>query len=139
MYVRARGAGLHVLVNDWVASTTRSLANFVKEASTAGRSVALWGASNPILPVLMHLPAGLDYILVDKAPTKHGLYAPGSHVTIRHPDEVRARKIDYVVITAPRFFDEIAAELRATFDADVETLDADVGVARRVCRLTWRN
>jgi SAM-dependent methyltransferase len=138
-YVRARSARPHSPVSEWIASTTARLTAFVTDASAGGHSVAFWGASNPILPVLMHLPPDLPYIVVDKAPTKQGLHAPGSHVKILHPDELRTRKIDYVVITAPRFFAEIQTELRAAFDARVETVEADVGVAQRVCRLAWRN
>jgi 2-polyprenyl-3-methyl-5-hydroxy-6-metoxy-1,4-benzoquinol methylase len=136
-YVRARAEGAHLAVTGWISSTTDRLAAFVRRAASERRTVALWGASNPILPVLMHLPRELPFIVVDKAPTKHGLFAPGSHVEIHSPDELRLRKIDYVVITAPRFFDEIRGELSAGFEAAVETIDADVGVADRICRLVW--
>lgn len=53
----------------------------------------------------------IDYV-VDISPHKQGLYLPGTHIPIFHPDKIKETKPDYVVILAWNLKEEIMEQLK---------------------------
>jgi len=52
----------------------------------------------------------LDYT-VDRNPAKQGKYLPGTHLPIMHPDVIKQRKPDYILILPWNIKDEIMQQL----------------------------
>lgn len=52
----------------------------------------------------------LDYI-VDDSPAKQGLFTPGTHIEVKHPNEILKTKPDYILILAWNFADSIKENL----------------------------
>lgn len=53
----------------------------------------------------------IQYV-VDISPHKQGLYLPGTHIPIYHPDKISETKPDYVVILAWNLKDEIIEQMK---------------------------
>ena len=53
----------------------------------------------------------IDYV-VDISPHKQGLYLPGTHIPIFHPDKIKETKPDYVIILAWNLKEEIMEQLK---------------------------
>ena len=73
---------------------------FLIEQKRAGRKVAGYGAAAKGCTLLNFAgikPDLLPYVC-DAAPSKQGKYLPGTHVPILHPDAIRERKPDIVLI-----------------------------------------
>lgn len=73
---------------------------FLIEQKRAGKRVAGYGAAAKGCTLLNYAgikPDLLPYVC-DAAPSKQGKYLPGSHVPILHPDVLRERKPDIVLI-----------------------------------------
>jgi SAM-dependent methyltransferase len=74
-----------------------------------GRYIVGYGASGRANTVIQYceLEKGfLDY-MVDDAPAKHGFYTPGSHLPIYSSEILRRKPVDYVVVFAWAFLEEI--------------------------------
>ncbi|MET0220723.1 MAG: class I SAM-dependent methyltransferase [Tardiphaga sp.] len=73
---------------------------FLIEQKRAGKSIAAYGAAAKGNTLMNY--AGMKHDLVDfvcdAAPSKQAKFMPGSHIPILHPDEITARKPDWVVI-----------------------------------------
>lgn len=83
---------------------------FLVEAKREGKSVAAYGAAakgNTLLNFGGVKPDLLPFVC-DAAPSKQNKFMPGSHIPILHPDEILARRPDYVLILPWN----IAAEVR---------------------------
>lgn len=73
---------------------------FLIEQKRAGKRVAAYGAAAKGCTLLNYAgvkPDLLPYVC-DAAPSKQGKYLPGTHIPILHPDELRERKPDIVLI-----------------------------------------
>jgi SAM-dependent methyltransferase len=73
---------------------------FLIKQKRAGRRVTGYGAAAKGCTLLNYAgvkPDLLPYVC-DAAPSKQGKYLPGSHIPILHPDELRERKPDIVLI-----------------------------------------
>ena len=76
------------------------LLDFLVGQKRAGRRVAAYGAAakgNTLLNYAGVKPDLLPYVC-DAAPSKQGKFLPGSHIPVAHPDALRARKPDAVLI-----------------------------------------
>jgi len=96
-----------------VRETKRRLLRFLIEAKEAGKSVVGYGApakGNTLLNYCGIRTDLLDYT-VDRSPYKQGLYLPGSHIPIHHPDRIRQTKPDYVLILPWNLREEIMGQL----------------------------
>lgn len=73
---------------------------FLIEQKRAGKRVAGYGAAAKGCTLLNYAGAKTDLLpyVCDAAPSKQGKYLPGSHVPILHPDVLRERKPDIVLI-----------------------------------------
>jgi SAM-dependent methyltransferase len=84
-----------------------------------GRRIAGYGASAKGTVLLNACDLGrseLEFI-VDSTPAKQGLFAPGSHLPIRHPDALRSESIDYALLLAWNHRHEIIDKERLYRDA----------------------
>lgn len=73
---------------------------FLIEQKRAGRKVAGYGAAAKGCTLLNYAGIKTDLLsyVCDAAPSKQGKYLPGTHIPILHPDVIRERKPDIVLI-----------------------------------------
>jgi SAM-dependent methyltransferase len=99
-------------VIDCINSLTKELVELVDTNSSAGKRVAIWGASTHGITLLsLTKLKGLAYV-VDSSPYKQGFFTPISHLAIVAPDRLKTDPVDTVIVMAPRFSDEIVGQLR---------------------------
>lgn len=73
---------------------------FLIEQKRAGKRVAAYGAAAKGCTLLNYAGVKTDLLpyVCDAAPSKQGKYLPGTHIPIEHPDMLRERKPDIVLI-----------------------------------------
>jgi SAM-dependent methyltransferase len=73
---------------------------FLIEQKRAGKRVAGYGAAAKGCTLLNYAGVKTDLLsyVCDAAPSKQGKYLPGTHIPILHPNELRERKPDIVLI-----------------------------------------
>ncbi len=79
------------------------------KAKEEGQSVVGYGAPGKGCITLNCCGVRSDFLdyLVDLSPAKQGLYMPGVHIPIYHPDKIPETKPDYVLILPWNLKDEI--------------------------------
>lgn len=90
-----------------------SLIAFLLDARRSGKRVAAYGAAakgNTLLNFAGVRPDLLPFVC-DAAPSKQGMYMPGSHIPILPPDALEERTPDYVLILPWNIADEIRGAL----------------------------
>ncbi len=72
-----------------------------------------YGAPGKGNTLLNHCGIRTDFIdfTVDRNPYKQGKYLPGTHIPIRHPDQLREAQPDYVLILPWNIHEEIVRQL----------------------------
>ncbi len=91
---------------------TAVLNNLVSCQIDQGKRVAFWGASHHAITLLATTGVqGIEYV-VDSTPYKQGRFMPVSHYPIVAPDKLRTDPVDVLVVTAPRYQDEIIGQIR---------------------------
>ena len=115
---RESAAGMHVLktyldFEEKVRKTKRGLLEFLIGAKRQGKSVAAYGAPAKGNTLLNYCGIGRDFIeyTVDISPHKQGLFLPGTHIPILHPDMLRRTKPDYVLLLPWNLRNEILEQL----------------------------
>lgn len=98
---------------DQVEEVKRNALEFFIHAKREGKKIVGYGAPAKGNTFLNYCGIGTDFIdfTVDKSPHKQNLLLPGSHIPIRHPDEIRKVKPDYIFILPWNLGDEIMREL----------------------------
>jgi SAM-dependent methyltransferase len=89
------------------------LLGFLAEQKLAGRSVAAYGAAakgNTLLNFCGVKPDLVSFVC-DLSPHKQGLFLPGSRIPVLHPDALRQRKPDFVLVLPWNIKDEIMSQL----------------------------
>jgi SAM-dependent methyltransferase len=83
-----------------VRITKHKLLSFLIEVKQKGRSIAGYGAPGKGCILLNYCGIRSDFLdyTVDLSPHKQGLFLPGTHSPIFHPDKIRETKPDYVLI-----------------------------------------
>jgi SAM-dependent methyltransferase len=111
-------AGLHDLriyssFNARAQAVKRKLLSFLIAAKEAGKTIAAYGAPAKGNTLLNYCGIGTDFIdcTVDRSPHKQGRFLPGSRIPIRHPDELRLARPDYVLILPWNLCDEIVEQV----------------------------
>ena len=96
-----------------VRETKRGLLAFLIDAKRRGKSIAAYGAPAKGNTLLNYCGIGKDFIdyTVDISPHKQGLFLPGTHIPILHPDTLRRTKPDYVLLLPWNLRDEILGQL----------------------------
>ncbi len=86
---------------------------FLLQAKQDGKTVGAYGAAakgNTLLNFAGVKPDLLPFVC-DAAAAKQNKYLPGSHIPVVHPDEMRERKPDYVVILPWNIAEEVKLQL----------------------------
>ena len=96
-----------------VKETKRKLLDFLIRAKREGKAVAAYGAPGKAVTLLNYCGVRSDFIeyTVDVSPYKQGLFMPGIHIPIFHPDKIKETKPDYVVILPWNLKDEIMRQM----------------------------
>lgn len=86
--------------------------NFIKNYSSKGKRVAIWGAStNGVTLLSLAQFQGIVYI-VDSSPHKQNRFTPVSHLPIVEPSRLKTDPVDAIIVIATRFTDEIVNQLK---------------------------
>ena len=96
-----------------VKATKRHLLNFLIDIKNQGKSVVGYGApakGNTLLNYCGIRTDLLDYT-VDRSPYKQGLFLPGTHIPIYHPDRIMETQPDYLLILPWNLKDEIIEQM----------------------------
>lgn len=96
-----------------VTVVKQSLLEFLTKAMQEGKKVAAYGAPAKGNTLLNYCGISKDFLdyTVDRSPHKQGLYLPGTHIPIYHPDKVEETKPDYLLILPWNLKDEIMAQM----------------------------
>lgn len=91
----------------------RSLLEFLIIAMNEGKKVAAYGAPAKGNTFLNYSGISTDFLdyTVDRSPHKQGLYLPGTHIPIFHPDKVEETKPDYLLILPWNLKEEIMEQM----------------------------
>ena len=79
------------------------------------RYFAAWGHTEFVLCLGYKGDVIREYFLdftVDRNPYKHGLFLPGTHIPILHPDALEQHKPDYILILPWNLKAEIVSQMR---------------------------
>lgn len=96
-----------------VRSTKRKLLQFLIKIKSQGQTIVGYGAPAKGNTLLNYCSIGTDFIdyTVDRSPHKQGLFLPGTHIPIYHPDKISETRPDYVVILPWNIKDEIIEQM----------------------------
>ncbi len=96
-----------------VKETKRNILDFLIKTKKQGKSIAGYGApakGNTLLNYCGIRTDFLDYT-VDRSPHKQGLFLPGTHIPIYHPDKIKETRPDYLLILPWNIKDEIMKQM----------------------------
>lgn len=93
-----------------VRGAKRGILSFLIDAKQRGKRIAGYGAPGKGNTLLNYCGIRTDFIdfTVDANPYKQGSFTPGTRIPIRHPDEIRRTRPDYVFILPWNLADEIS-------------------------------
>jgi SAM-dependent methyltransferase len=93
--------------------TKRNLLTFLIQVKKEGASIAGYGAPGKGCILLNYCGIGPDFLhyTVDISPHKQGLFMPGVHVPIHHPDRIRETRPDYLLILPWNLKSEIMQQM----------------------------
>jgi SAM-dependent methyltransferase len=98
-----------------VRAAKRGLLDFLIAAKRKGRSVVAYGAAAKGNTLLNYCGIRSDFVdyVVDRSPHKQGLFLPGTHLPVLHPDRLVDTKPDYLLILPWNLKDEIIEQMAA--------------------------
>ena len=90
----------YLTFSEKVRQTKRQLLSFLIAAKQKGQSIVAYGAPAKGNTLLNYCGIRTDFIhyTVDRSPYKQGLFLPGTHIPIEHPDKIRQTQPDYLLI-----------------------------------------
>ncbi|BAY07959.1 class I SAM-dependent methyltransferase [Calothrix sp. NIES-2098] len=96
-----------------VKETKRKLLDFLIKVKREGKSIVGYGAPGKGNTLLNYCGIRTDFLdyTVDRSPYKQGLFLPGTHIPIFHPDKIQETQPDYVLILPWNLQDEIMAQM----------------------------
>lgn len=100
--------------SDKVQETKLKLLDFLIRAKKEGKSIAAYGAPAKGNTLLNYCGIRSDVIqyTVDRNPKKQGLFLPGSHIPIYHPEKIKETQPDYLFILPWNLKEEIMEQVR---------------------------
>ena len=95
-----------------------ALLDFLREARSAGRSVAGYGAPAKATTLLNYCGIGIDLVrfTVDRSPHKQGRFIPGARIPIEPPERIYERRPDYVMIFPWNIKEEVMEQMSGVRD-----------------------
>jgi hypothetical protein len=132
-YVRRRTASSNL---SYISDRQQQLDEFVATVNQRRLPFAIWGVSHHVLPYIAELAEIHDLVAVDGSPSKIGKFIPSTRIPVRPTTALQDIAHGYVAVTAPRFKDEIVADLSRRFAKVVEDheLSARLGFSVFECR-----
>jgi len=116
-------AGLHTVEGhagfaEAVFNIKRDLMTFLLAARAQGKVVVGYGAPGKGNTLLNHCGIRSDLLAytVDRSPHKQGMFLPGTHIPIHHPDRIATDRPDFVLVLPWNLRVEIADQLRYVTD-----------------------
>jgi hypothetical protein len=99
-----------------VAETKFKLLEFLIECRRQGKRVAGYGAPGKGNTLLNYCGIRTDLLdfTVDRNPYKHGMFLPGTHIPILHPDALEQARPDFILILPWNLKEEIVSQLSYT-------------------------
>ena len=96
-----------------VEATKRALLQCLISAKNEGKNIVGYGAPAKGNTLLNYCGIRSDFLeyTVDVNPHKQNLYLPGTHIPIKHPDQIRIDKPDYILILPWNIKEEIMEQL----------------------------
>ena len=96
-----------------VKETKRNILDFMIKAKRQRKSMVGYGAPAKGNTLLNYCGIRTDFIdyTVDRSPHKQGRYLPGTHIAIKHPDEIGKTKPDYLLILPWNLKEEIMEQM----------------------------
>ena len=96
-----------------VQAVKRRLVRFLIDAKEGGRTVVGYGAPGKGNTLLNYCGIRTDLLAytVDRNPHKQGMFLPGTHIPIYHPDRIRETRPHYVLILPWNLKEEIMSQL----------------------------
>jgi SAM-dependent methyltransferase len=96
-----------------VEATKRALLQCLISAKNKGKTIVGYGAPAKGNTLLNYCGIRTDFLnyTVDANPHKQNLFLPGTHIPIRHPDQIRIDKPDYILILPWNIREEIMEQL----------------------------
>jgi 2-polyprenyl-3-methyl-5-hydroxy-6-metoxy-1,4-benzoquinol methylase len=96
-----------------VAESRRNILEFIIRIRKEGRSIVGYGAPAKGNTLLNYCGLRTDFIeyTVDRSLHKQGLFLPGTHIPIFHPEKVRETRPDYLLILPWNIKEEIMAQM----------------------------
>lgn len=111
-------AGLDQLIthqgfSEQVKETKRNLLEFLINIKKQGKIIVGYGAPAKGNTLLNYCGIRTDFIdyTVDRSPHKQGLFLPGTHIPIYHPDQVKETQPDYLLILPWNIKSEIIEQM----------------------------
>jgi 2-polyprenyl-3-methyl-5-hydroxy-6-metoxy-1,4-benzoquinol methylase len=113
-----RDAGLdhpetYTVFAERIKATKRDLLKFLIDAKERGKKVVGYGAPAKGNTLLNYCGVRTDLLeyTVDRSPHKQGLFLPGVHIPIHHPDRIAETRPDYVLILPWNLKEEIMEQM----------------------------
>lgn len=96
-----------------VEATKRALLQCLISVKKEGKTVVGYGAPAKGNTLLNYCGIRTDFIeyTVDANPRKQNLFLPGTHIPIKHPDQIRSDKPDYILVLPWNIKEEIMEQL----------------------------
>jgi SAM-dependent methyltransferase len=96
-----------------VEAVKRRLLRFLLDAKEEGKAVVGYGAPGKGNTLLNYCGIRTDLLAytVDRNPHKQGMFLPGTHIPIHHPDRIRETRPHYVLILPWNLKEEIMSQL----------------------------
>jgi hypothetical protein len=108
--------------SDLVEGNKQKLTALLRELKMDGKKVVGYGAAAKAQTLLNYFDIGpetLDY-LIDSTPLKQGLYSPGKHIPIVHPDTLKSDTPDYILLLVWNYADAILEKEKALREKGVK-------------------
>ena len=108
----------YVRLSNDIEKTKLGVLSFLVTARQAGKSVVCYGAAAKGNTLLNYCGVHADMVdyVVDRSPSKQGLFLPGSRIPIHDPARVMETKPDYLLILAWNLRDEIVEQMSSIRD-----------------------
>jgi 2-polyprenyl-3-methyl-5-hydroxy-6-metoxy-1,4-benzoquinol methylase len=105
--------GTYQIFAESVRETKRKILEFLIQTKQANKTIVAYGAPAKGNTLLNYCGIRDDFIdyTVDLSPHKQGLFLPGTHIAIYHPDKIKETKPDYLVILPWNLKDEIIEQM----------------------------
>lgn len=103
----------YIFFEEKVKDTKSKLLKFLLTAKAEGKSIVGYGAPAKGNTLLNYCGVDKDLIdyTVDRNPHKQGLFLPGTHIPILHPEKIRETKPDYLLILPWNLKDEVMQQM----------------------------